>query len=92
MSGAPRPNLNILAILFANAILGSIMPMSILLGGLAGLKLAPFASMATLPASVQMLAGLITAAPMSLFMGQHGRKAGFLCAASIALAGGLGGA
>ncbi len=78
-------------LLAANAILGSAMPMLIILGGLAGLLLAPTPGLATLPASVQTLAGLAAAAPLSLFMGRYGRRAGFMLGAGLAAAGGLAG-
>lgn len=92
MDSAHRPNKNFIAILFANVILGSIMPMLIVLGGLAGLKLAPSTTLATLPTSFQMLAALIVATPVSLFMGKRGRKVGFLLGVIIAFFGGLCGA
>ena len=80
---------NFLLILTANAILGAAMPMLIILGGLAGLMLAPSPGLATLPPSVQVLAGLVAAAPFSLFMGRYGRKAGFLLGVLIAFIGAL---
>lgn len=69
-------NGNFLGLLAANTILGAAMPMLIILGGLAGLMLAPSTALATLPASLQTLAGLFAAAPFSLLMGRRGRKAG----------------
>lgn len=83
---------NFVLILIGNAILGAAMPMLIVLGGLAGLKLAPSAGFATLPPSVQMLVGLFIAAPISIFMGRYGRKNGFLLGALFAFLGGLLGA
>lgn len=78
-----------LGLLAANTILGSAMPMMIILGGLAGLMLAPTIAMATLPASLSMLAGLFAAAPFSLLMGRRGRKTGFITGASCAVIGAL---
>ncbi|MDE0969439.1 MAG: MFS transporter [Octadecabacter sp.] len=78
-----------LGLLAANTILGSAMPMMIILGGLAGLMLAPTIAMATLPASLSMLAGLFAAAPFSLLMGRRGRKTGFIAGASCAVIGAL---
>lgn len=83
---------NFVLILIGNTILGAAMPMLIVLGGLAGLKLAPSAGFATFPPSVQMLVGLFTAAPISIFMGRYGRKNGFLLGSLFALLGGLLGA
>ncbi|WP_417454827.1 MFS transporter [Kiloniella sp.] len=81
--------LNFSLILLGNAVLGTPMPMLIILGGLAGAMLAPTSEFAILPVSVQMLAGMLTAAPMSVFMGKYGRKLGFLLGATIAASGGI---
>jgi MFS family permease len=80
--------LNFSLILLGNAVLGTPMPMLIILGGLAGAMLAPSGELAILPVSVQMLAGMLTAAPMSVFMGKYGRKLGFLLGATVAASGG----
>ena len=74
---------NFIMILSANVILGSAMPMLILLGALAGAALSPVAYAATLPPSVQMLAAVLAAAPMSFYMGRVGRQKGFLLAAVL---------
>lgn len=76
--GADR---NFIGLLAANTILGSVMPMLIILGGLAGLLLAPSPALATLPPSVQTLAGL-------LLMGRRGRRFGFLVGGLAAMTGG----
>lgn len=80
-------NGNYLGLLLANTILGSAMPMLIILGGLAGLMLAPSTALATLPASLQTLAGLLAAAPFSLLMGRRGRKTGFVTGVVCAVIG-----
>ncbi len=80
--------LNFSLILLGNAVLGTPMPMLIILGGLAGAMLAPASEFAILPVSVQMMAGMLTAAPMSVFMGKYGRKLGFLLGATVAASGG----
>lgn len=82
-------NGNYLGLLLANTVLGSAMPMLIILGGLAGLMLAPSTALATLPASLQALAGLVAAAPFSLLMGRRGRKAGFVTGVFCAVVGAL---
>lgn len=82
-------NGNFLGLLAANTILGAAMPMLIILGGLAGLMLAPSTALATLPASLQTLAGLFAAAPFSLLMGRRGRRAGFALGVAAAMAGAL---
>lgn len=83
-----RSNFDFILILLANAILGAAMPMLIVLGGLSGLMLTPSPLLATLPFSIQMLAGLFAAAPMAWAMGKFGRKLGFILGAIL---GGLGG-
>lgn len=65
------------------------MPMLILLGVLAGQSLAPSQALATLPASIQILAGIIVAIPISVYMGKAGRRKGFLLGACIMIVGGL---
>ncbi|TLP60311.1 MFS transporter [Parasedimentitalea maritima] len=82
-------NSSFIGLLSANTILGSAMPMLIILGGLAGLTLAPTTTLATLPASLQALAGLFAAAPFSLLMGRFGRKTGFFVGGGLAIIGGL---
>lgn len=70
-------NRNFAGLLIANMILGAAFPIQLILGGLSGLMLAPNPALATLPSSVQTLAGLVAAAPFSLIMGRLGRRAGF---------------
>jgi predicted MFS family arabinose efflux permease len=82
-------NGNLIGLLVADAILASSMPILIILGGLAGLMLAPTMALATLPASLQTLAWLFAAAPFSLLMGKLGRKAGFIIGAGLTIAGAL---
>ena len=88
MPTAHPTNTSFVALLAANTILGAVMPMLILLGGLAGLLLAPSPALATLPPSVQTLAGLVATGPFSLLMGRHGRRTGFLVGGLVAIAGG----
>lgn len=83
---------NFAMILLANAILGSAMPMLIVLGGLAGLMLAPTPGLTTFPPTIQMLAGVLVTAPVSLLMGRIGRKQGFVIGAIFAFFGGICGA
>ncbi len=80
-------NRNFLLLLSGNVILGSAMPMLIILGGLGGAWLAPTPWLATAPPSVQMLAGILVAAPISGFMGRFGRRAGFLLGAGALICG-----
>ncbi|KAA0909463.1 hypothetical protein FLO80_21455 [Aquicoccus porphyridii] len=89
----PAPsNANFVGLLAANTILTAAMPMLIILGGLAGLLLAPSPTLATLPPSVQTFAGLVATGPLSLLMGRYGRRVGFVVGGTLAIAGGTTGA
>ncbi|MEX3015814.1 MFS transporter [Gymnodinialimonas hymeniacidonis] len=80
-------NRNFAGLIAANTILGSAFPIQMILGALAGLMLAPLPVLATLPASVQTLAGLLAAAPISILMGRIGRRAGFALGGVLTLVG-----
>ncbi|WP_300062826.1 MFS transporter [uncultured Roseobacter sp.] len=82
-------NRNFAGLLLANTILGAAFPIQLILGGLAGLMLAPDPVLATLPSSVQTLAGLVAAAPVSILMGRIGRRAGFAFGALMTLTGAI---
>jgi len=81
-----RHNVAILA--FAQAVLGSQLSILIILGGLAGARLADNAALATLPISLAVLTSMFSAPLISLFMGRFGRRAGFLLGALFGSAGG----
>ena len=80
-------NRNFAGLLLANTIFGTAFPIQVILGGLAGLMLAPNPALATVPSSIQTLAGLVAAAPFSLLMGRLGRRAGFALGGVATLAG-----
>lgn len=82
-------NRNFLGLLIANTVLGAAFPIQLILGGLTGLMLAPNPALATLPSSMQTLAGLVAAAPFSLLMGRIGRRAGFAIGALMTISGAL---
>ncbi|MEM9589770.1 MAG: MFS transporter [Pseudomonadota bacterium] len=82
-------NRSFLGLILANTILGAAFPIQLILGGLAGLMLAPDPALATLPSSVQTLAGMLAAAPFSLLMGRLGRRAGFALGALLTIIGAL---
>jgi predicted MFS family arabinose efflux permease len=69
---------NVAVLFIAQAVLGSQMPVHIILGGLAGALLASDRTLATLPISVIVLVSMFTAPIASLVMGRYGRRAGFL--------------
>lgn len=80
-------NRNLILILLGNILLGSALPMLIILGVLAGAWLAPQSWLATAPPSVSMLSGIVVASPISMFMGRFGRRAGFLLGAAALFTG-----
>lgn len=82
-------NRSFLGLALANTILGAAMPMLLILSGLTGLHLSPRPALATLPASVQVFAGMVAAAPMSLLMGRVGRRGGFVVGGALTLIGAL---
>ncbi|MCF2870743.1 MFS transporter [Octadecabacter sp. G9-8] len=88
MSSSLRSNINFIALISANTILSAAMPMLIILGGLAGLGLAPSPTLVTFPPSVQMLAGLLATGPFAWMMGRYGRKIGFIVGGALAVVGG----
>ena len=89
MSLSSRINSGFIGLVAANTILATAMPMLIILGGLAGLELAPNPTLVTLPPAVQMLAGLMTTAPFAGLMGRYGRKTGFMVGGACAVLGGV---
>jgi MFS family permease len=84
-----RAKRNVMVLVFAQAILGSQMPMLFTVGGLAGQSLASNICFATLPISLIVLGSMLTATPISAFMQKFGRRAGFMVGT---LGGALGGA
>ncbi len=83
-------NRNFVGLLTSNTIFGLAFPVQLILGGLAGLMVAPRPELATLPSSMQTFAGLVAAAPISLLMGRLGRRAGFAFGGIATLVGSLG--
>jgi len=80
-----RAKRNVAVLVLAQAILGSQMPMIFVIGGLAGLMIAPSPAMATIPISLIVFGSMTTAPWLSAVMQRFGRRAGFF-------AGALGGA
>ncbi len=73
-----RARRNVAVLVLAQALLGSQMPMIFILGGLAGMSLAPNKCLATLPISLIVLGSVLSATPLSAFMQRYGRRAGFM--------------
>lgn len=72
-----RAKRNVVVLVAAQAILGSQMAISFILGGLAGQQLSPNPCFATLPISLIILGSMLTAPFMSGIMQKHGRRTGF---------------
>jgi MFS family permease len=83
MEAASTRNIWLLA--GCQAMLLSISPTVIALGGLAGLALAPSAALATLPVSFWVLGGLIATYPASLHMRSVGRQRGLIHGALVGI-------
>lgn len=82
---------NVAVLVAAGGILGSQLPMVMVVAGLAGTTLSPNVCLATLPITMMVLGSMFTANPLSSFMQRHGRRAGFIVgAAGGALGGALG--
>lgn len=82
-------NKNLVLLIIGNILFGMIMPLLIVIGGIAGYQLAPNAALATLPASLQPVAGIIFAFIVSLFMAKYGRRQGFVVGGVFAMIGGI---
>lgn len=61
----------------------------IAINGLAGLALAPFASLATLPVTCWVIGGALTTVPASLYMKRVGRRKGLMRGAAAGIIGAL---
>lgn len=80
---------NVIVLVLAQAFLGSQMPMLFVVGGLAGLMIAPSPALATIPISMIVFGSMTTAPWLSPLMQKHGRALGFYIGAA---GGGLGAA
>ncbi|MGB0498040.1 MAG: MFS transporter [Rubricella sp.] len=80
---------NVIALVAAQGFLGAQMPLTFVMGGLAGQMLAANPVLATLPISVIVLVSAFSAPLISLLMARAGRKAGFYLGV---VAGGVGAA
>jgi MFS family permease len=78
-----RARRNVAVLVAAQAILGSQMPMIFVIGGLAGMMIAPSPAWATLSISLIVFGSMTTAPWLSAVMQRFGRRIGFLigCAA-----------
>jgi MFS family permease len=81
----PMGNRNVLLLAGCQAMLLSISPTVIALGGLAGLALAPNKALATLAVSFWVLGGLLATYPASLHMQRVGRQRGLIDGALVGI-------
>ncbi|WP_298678523.1 MFS transporter [uncultured Lentibacter sp.] len=77
-----RAKRNVWILVMAQALLGAQMPMIFTIGGLAGQMLTTNLCFATLPISMIVLGSMAAATPLSWFMQNFGRRAGFILGAS----------
>ncbi|WP_299815399.1 MFS transporter [uncultured Jannaschia sp.] len=82
-----RARRNVAVLVAAQAILGAQLPMNFIMGGLAGMTLAPTPLLATLPISLIVFGSMTTAPWISPLMQARGRRFGFVLGA-LAGAGG----
>lgn len=59
-------------------------PVTVLLGGIVGTKLAPSANLATLPIAFMIVGTALATIPAAMFMSRFGRKQGFITSISVA--------
>ncbi|HUN67685.1 MAG TPA: MFS transporter [Burkholderiales bacterium] len=86
---ARTANLNVGLLAACQAMLFTNNSTLIAINGLAGLALAPQASLATLPVTCWVIGGAITTVPASLYMRKVGRRAGLIRGASVGILGAL---
>ncbi len=84
-----RARHNVWVLVAAQALLGSQMPISFVLGGLSGQYLSVEKCLATLPISLIVLGSMLTAPVLSNIMQTYGRRAGFVIGATGGAIGGI---
>jgi MFS family permease len=77
-----RARRNLLVLVAAQVVLGSQMPVTFILGGLAGQLLAPSKCLATLPITVIIVGSMLSAPLLADLMQRRGRVAGFVIGAA----------
>ena len=82
-----RARRNVAVLVAAQAILGAQLPMNFIMGGLAGMTLAPTPLLATLPISLIVFGSMTTAPWISPLMQARGRRFGFVLGALSGAAG-----
>jgi predicted MFS family arabinose efflux permease len=82
-------NKNLAVLTIAQAFAQGAVPIVILLGGIVGMRMAPSASLATLPVALTIVGTALTTIPAALLMSKIGRKKGFLFGAIYASLAGI---
>ncbi|MBF9042315.1 MFS transporter [Rhodobacterales bacterium HKCCE4037] len=82
MADDTRAKRNVIVLVLAQAFLGSQMPMIFVVGGLAGLMIAPSPALATIPISLIVFGSMTTAPWLSAVMQRFGRTTGFYIGAA----------
>ncbi len=82
-----RAKRNVVVLVLAQALLGAQMPMIFVVGGLAGLMIAPNPALATIPISLIVFGSMTTAPWLSALMQRYGRTLGFYIGAAGGAAG-----
>ena len=77
-----RVRRNVAVLVAAQVVLGSQLPVTFILGGLAGQTLAPNRCLATLPISMIVLGSMLSAPFLAGLMQRHGRRFGFILGAA----------
>ena len=77
-----RARRNLWVLVAAQVVLGSQLPVTFILGGLAGQMLAPNKCLATLPISVIILGSMLSAPLLADLMQRRGRTLGFVLGAA----------
>ncbi|MEM8822940.1 MAG: MFS transporter [Pseudomonadota bacterium] len=83
-----RARRNVVVLVLAQAFLGAQMPIIFVVGGLAGMSLAPTPLLATLPISLIVFGSMTTAPWLSPLMQRKGRRFGFVLGALAGAGGG----
>lgn len=80
---------NVLLLVFSQALMLSVIVMSVTLGAMLGSMLAPDKSLATLPIAMLVVGTAIASLPAAFLMRHYGRRVGFLTGACLGLSGSL---
>ncbi|MDP2371079.1 MFS transporter [Rhodoferax sp.] len=80
---------NVLLLAFSQALMLSVIVLSVTLGAVLGSMLAPDRSLATLPIAMLVVGTAIASLPAAFLMRHHGRRAGFMIGIALGLSGSL---